>query len=104
MTAPTTTTVNRVARDFDKPLWRRLVLTRESAIVGLLLIVAIVASVTVKGFAQPLTLNYLLLDIAPILLIVTDRLKPLLGEVRCLSIHGFEEIDAAGRNHALYRL
>lgn len=67
-TAPTTTT-SRVARDFDKPLWRRLLITRESAIVLLLLLVAVVAAATVRGFGQPITLNYLLLDIAPILLI-----------------------------------
>lgn len=68
MTIPTTTS-NRVTRDFDKPLWRRVLLTREMTIVGLLLIVIVVSMVTVRGFAQPITANYLLLDIAPILLI-----------------------------------
>ncbi|APZ33243.1 ATPase [Microbacterium aurum] len=67
--ATPTTTTNRVARDFDKPLWRRILLTRESAIVGLLILVVLVSAVTVHGFSQPITLNYLLLDIAPILLI-----------------------------------
>lgn len=69
MTIPPTTTSNRVTRDFDKPLWRRVLLTREMTIVGLLLIVIVVSMVTVRGFAQPITANYLLLDIAPILLI-----------------------------------
>ena len=64
-----TTTTTRVARDFDKPLWRRILLTREWAIVGLLILVVVVSAVTVRGFSQPITLNYLLLDIAPILLI-----------------------------------
>lgn len=68
MTTATTST-NRVARDFDKPLWRRLLLTREMAIVALLLLVVIVSAATVRGFSQPITVNYLLLDIAPILLI-----------------------------------
>lgn len=68
MTTPTTTT-NRVAQDFEKPLWRRVLLTREFAIVGLLVLVTIVAAAGVRGFSQPITLNYLLLDIAPILLI-----------------------------------
>ncbi|MGP6170568.1 ABC transporter permease [Microbacterium sp. A204] len=69
MTTATTTSTNRVARDFEKPLWRRLLLTRETAIVGLLIVVVAFSMITVRGFAQPITLNYLLLDIAPILLI-----------------------------------
>ncbi|WP_127792060.1 ABC transporter permease [Agromyces sp. LHK192] len=59
----------RTYRDYDRPLWQRIVLTRESAIVGLLVIVAVVATLTVRGFSQPITLTYLLLDVMPILLI-----------------------------------
>lgn len=59
----------RVIPGHAKPLWRRMLLTRESAIIALLVLVVVVASVTVRGFGQPITLNYLLLDIAPILLI-----------------------------------
>lgn len=69
MTTATETTTNRVTRDFDKPLWRRVLFTREMAIVALLVVVVLVASISVRGFGQPITLNYLLLDIAPILLI-----------------------------------
>ncbi|MBN9176534.1 MAG: ABC transporter permease [Microbacterium sp.] len=71
MTAATTatTSTNRVSRDFEKPLWRRVLITRESAIVALLVVVTIYAIVAVRGFGQPITLNYLLLDVAPILLI-----------------------------------
>lgn len=68
MTTATTSSV-RVSRDFDKPLWRRVLLTREFAIVGLLIFVVVVSAATVRGFSQPITVNYLLLDIAPILLI-----------------------------------
>jgi len=64
-----TTTSNRVIRDFDRPLWRRVLLTREFAIIGLLVLVVLVASVSIRGFAQPITYNYLLLDVAPILFI-----------------------------------
>jgi len=72
----------RTTRDFDKPLWRRLLLTRETAIVALLLFVVIVSAVTVKGFAQPITVNYLLLDIAPILLIALPMtLVMITGEI-----------------------
>lgn len=59
----------RVVLDHARPLWRRVLVTRESAIVALLLVVALVAFFSVRGFAQPITLTYLLMDIAPILLI-----------------------------------
>jgi rhamnose transport system permease protein len=70
MAATTTTEAStRTYRDYDRPLWQRVLLTREMAIVGLLVIVAVVASVSVRGFGQPITLTYLLLDVMPILLI-----------------------------------
>ncbi len=69
MTATANTSTIRAVRAHEKPLWRRLLLTRESAIVALLIIVVLVATVAVRGFGQPITLTYLLLDIAPILLI-----------------------------------
>lgn len=69
MTTATTTTTNVVQFDYERPLWRRVLMTREFGIIALLFIVIIVASMSVKGFAQPLTYNYLLLDVAPILFI-----------------------------------
>ena len=60
---------NRVSHDFEKPLWRRVLISRESGIVALLILVTLYATVAVRGFGQPITLNYLLLDVAPILLI-----------------------------------
>ncbi|WP_159603853.1 ABC transporter permease [Agromyces humi] len=70
MTATTTgTAAVRTYRDYDKPLWQRVLLTREMAIIALLAIVAVVASIAVRGFGQPITLTYLLLDVMPILLI-----------------------------------
>lgn len=72
----------RVTRDFDKPLWRRVLLTREMAIVLLLVLVIAVSMTTVRGFAQPITVNYLLLDIAPILLIALPMtLVMITGEI-----------------------
>lgn len=70
MTATTTETAPaRTYRDYDRPLWQRVLLTREMAIVALVVIVAIVAAVSVRGFSQPITLTFLLLDVMPILLI-----------------------------------
>ncbi len=52
-----------------RPLWQRVLLTREMAVVALLALVVAYALVRVDSFASPLTLPYLLLDTAPILLI-----------------------------------
>ncbi|MCD2443620.1 ABC transporter permease [Agromyces sp. SYSU K20354] len=70
MTATTTTVAaTRTYRDYDRPLWQRLFLTREMAIIGLLVIVSVIAALSVRGFSQPITLTFLLLDVMPILLI-----------------------------------
>ncbi|MFE1665295.1 ABC transporter permease [Microbacterium sp. P02] len=81
-TTTTPTSTNRAVRNFDKPLWRRLVLNRESATVVLLILVIAVSMATVRGFSQPITLNYLLLDTAPILLIALPMtLVMITGEI-----------------------
>ena len=82
MTTTTTTTSTRVIRDYDRPLWRRIFINREFAIIALLVLVTIVAAVTIRGFAQPITANYLLLDVAPILLIALPMtLVMITGEI-----------------------
>lgn len=62
-------TTGRSYSAYGRPLWQRLLLTRESATIGLLLVVIIVASMSVRNFGSPITMTYLLLDVAPILLI-----------------------------------
>lgn len=52
-----------------RPLWWRLLINREMAVVGLLLLVTVVASITVPKFATPVTMGYLLFDVMPILFI-----------------------------------
>lgn len=59
----------RVYRDYSQPAWRRVLFTRESAVIALLLLVIIGASLSVRNFGSPITMTYLLLDVAPILLI-----------------------------------
>jgi rhamnose transport system permease protein len=54
---------------YSSAWWRRLVFTREFAIIVAVIIVAVVASMSIRNFASPLTLSYLLLDVTPILLI-----------------------------------
>lgn len=58
----------RTYRDYAHPLWRRVLLTREMAVVAALVLVWIWAYTQIPYFAAPITLTNLLLDIAPILL------------------------------------
>ncbi len=61
--------VGRTYANFGRPAWRRLLFTREMAIIALLAVVVITASVMVPKFATPVTMGYLLFDITPILFI-----------------------------------
>ena len=55
--------------EYAQPLWRRLLLTRETAIIVLVIAVVLYSMATVRNFDSPLTTTFLLLDIAPILFI-----------------------------------
>jgi rhamnose transport system permease protein len=77
MTAPT-----RPIAFHGRSALRRVLLTREMAIVLLLIAVACVAAISIRGFAQPITLTYLLMDVAPILLIALPMtLVMITGEI-----------------------
>ena len=52
-----------------QPLWKRVLLTREMAVIGLLVVVVLYSNARVPNFSGPLTLPFLVLDVAPILLI-----------------------------------
>jgi rhamnose transport system permease protein len=54
---------------YSTPLWRRVLLTREFAVIALLVAVIFYSNHNVPAFDGPLTFYYLFLDIAPILLI-----------------------------------
>ncbi len=54
---------------YSRPLWWRVVMTREFAMIALLGIVYLWATGNVENFDNPLTLYYLFLDVAPILMI-----------------------------------
>ncbi|WP_255546634.1 ABC transporter permease [Glaciihabitans sp. dw_435] len=69
MSDTTTRTPTRTYRNYAHPLWRRILFTREMAIIALLVLVVIYASATVRGFGSPITFTYLILDVTPILLI-----------------------------------
>ncbi len=65
----TTSPSTRVYPSYGRPFWQRLLVRREAAIIGLLVLVILVASIAVPHFAAPITYNFLLLDMAPVLLI-----------------------------------
>jgi rhamnose transport system permease protein len=54
---------------YSAPLWKRVLLTRETAVIVLTALVVLYSIVAVPNFDGPLTLKFLLQDIAPILLI-----------------------------------
>jgi rhamnose transport system permease protein len=60
---------DRTYADYGRPAWRRILFSREMAIIALLAIVIVVASLIVPKFATPITMGYLLFDVTPILLI-----------------------------------
>ncbi len=64
-----TGTPGRTYAAYSRPLWQRLLLTRESAVIALTVAVIVYSLVTVQNFDGPLTLKFLLQDVAPILLI-----------------------------------
>jgi rhamnose transport system permease protein len=59
----------RTYSSFSQPLWRRVLLTREMAVIVLTVGVVLYSVANVPNFDGPLTLKFLLQDIAPILLI-----------------------------------
>ena len=62
-------TVVRTYAEYSRPLWQRVLLTRETAVIGLTLAVIAYSLAVVPNFDGPLTLKFLLQDVAPILLI-----------------------------------
>ncbi|WP_405373708.1 MULTISPECIES: ABC transporter permease [unclassified Microbacterium] len=87
MTAVTTgTATTRTYHDHGRPLWRRALLTREATIIGVLILVVVVALGTVRNFDSPLTVTYLLRDIAPILLIALPMTLIIITEEIDLSV------------------
>ena len=59
----------RTYASYSRPLWQRVLLTREMAVIALLVVVLVWSNLNVPNFDGPLTLYFLFLDITPILLI-----------------------------------
>jgi rhamnose transport system permease protein len=62
-------TTTRSYPSYGRPLWRRILFSREFAVIALLLVVLVYAIEEVAYFGQTVTMTNLLLDVAPILLI-----------------------------------
>jgi rhamnose transport system permease protein len=86
MTALTDAATTRAYTAHAKPAWRRVLLTREAAIIAVLILVIVVALATVRNFDSPLTVTYLLRDIAPILLIALPMTLIIITEEIDLSV------------------
>jgi rhamnose transport system permease protein len=54
----------------DKPLWRRLVQSREAGLLGALIVVVVISISFVPNFAEPITLTYLIQTDFPILIML----------------------------------
>ncbi len=76
----------RTYRAHAHPLWRRALVNREAAVIGLLLIVIAVSLAVVPNFDSPLTVTYLLRDLAPILLIALPMTLIIITEEIDLSV------------------
>ena len=72
VTASTTAVSTTAAayRTHGRPLWRRLLLRTETAIIAAVVLLVIIAITTVPYFAQPYTYLTLILNSAPILLML----------------------------------
>ena len=84
-TAPETRAV-RTYTAHARPAWRRILLTREMAVIALLVVVIAVALSVVPNFDSPLTVTYLLRDLAPILLIALPMTLIIITEEIDLSV------------------
>jgi rhamnose transport system permease protein len=88
MTTATART-EQVARTYvthGRPLWRRVLVTREATIIGLLVAVVAVSVAAVPNFDNPLTVTFLLREIAPILLIALPMTLIIVTEEIDLSV------------------
>jgi rhamnose transport system permease protein len=59
----------RTYRDASRPLWQRWLFSREAAVIAILVVVILYSAANVPFFNNKITMTFLLLDVAPILLI-----------------------------------
>lgn len=69
-TTTATTSADTQYLSHGKPFWRRTLLRTESALIAAVILVAVIASLTIPNFAQAYTYSTLLLNTAPLLLML----------------------------------
>lgn len=87
---------------YSRPLWRRALFTREFAVIALLVAVIIYSNKNVEFFNGPLTMYFLFLDIAPILLIALPMTMVIItGEIdlSVASVVGLSSVLVAMLHH-----
>jgi rhamnose transport system permease protein len=85
-----------------RPLWQRLLVTREAAVIALLLVVWVWSYLNVPFFSGPLTVPYLLLDTAPVLLIALPMTMVIItGEIdlSVASVVGLASVTVGSLHH-----
>lgn len=86
---------SRSYRAYSRPLWQRWLVSHEAAVIVLLVAVFAWATANVENFDGPLTLYYLFLDMAPILLIALPMTMVIVtGEID-LSVASIVGLSAA---------
>ncbi|EYT54552.1 ATPase [Leucobacter sp. UCD-THU] len=94
ITAPTTTGLRPIA-EYDRPLWQRVLLTRETTMIALFALVVLLAAILVPNFGSKITMTYLLLDMFPILIIALPMTAIIVtGEIdlSVASVVGFSSV------------
>lgn len=76
----------RTYQDHAHPAWRRVLINREAAIIAILVLVYAASLFVVPNFSGPLTITYLLRDVAPILLIALPMTLVIVTEEIDLSV------------------
>lgn len=72
----------RIYANYDRPAWRRILLNQEAFVILLLILVWIVSSATLRNYGGATTIDFLLLNIAPVLIIaVPQALVIITGEI-----------------------
>ncbi|HEY5320445.1 MAG TPA: ABC transporter permease [Galbitalea sp.] len=92
----------RTYANYDRPAWRRILLNQETFVILLLVVVWIVASTTLNNFGTATTVDFLLFDVAPILMIaVPEALVIITGEID-LSVGSIVGLSSAAVGMAVH--
>lgn len=84
-----------VSQDEQRPLWMRLLRTRDAAMILVLLAAITVASIALPRFASPVTVGFLLLDVIPVLMIALPMTLVIISAEIDLSVASIAGLTSA---------